>query len=256
MPDHQRTPSHSRVRSQTQTRQRAPGPGAGFDPDQAADLRRVHARETSDHLLALAHQLAPEDRAVIEAVYLHGHTAVDMVKHREPGAGHTAGSTDDLNDERAARALRARIRRLVRRMLRPEFGYVAHQIQTWTPTRQLVARACVLHGLPIRAASVRLNLSLHTIRRHLDAVQAMYEIDRQRIADRLRVQPGPDWTLHAGPTHNAPITQGPRRTRVRPSRRRTDPRRASMQQGPASDWWCATRPQRRCSSPTCPRWAG
>jgi hypothetical protein len=206
---------HSQDKSRINPRNRGRTTRLSVDPDQAADLRRAHARETSDHLLSLAHHLTPESKALIEAVYLHGHTAVELAASQSRARDHVAsgpaqrqsvhrGETTDtrtgadqaehpeLTLERAARSMRARIRRLVRRMLRPEFGYVAHQIHTWTPTRQRVARACILHGMPIRAASITLNLSLHTIRRHLDAVQAMYELDRQRIAERLRARSADD----------------------------------------------------------------
>jgi DNA-directed RNA polymerase specialized sigma24 family protein len=57
----------------------------------------------------------------------------------------------------------------------PQFIYVLRQRDEWTPTRRRVATACLLHGLSLRQAAAALHLSLYTVRRHQDAIIALFE---------------------------------------------------------------------------------
>ena len=55
------------------------------------------------------------------------------------------------------------------------FAFVIIHREQWPPTRRKVANETILHGLPLRAAAKQLDLSLHTVRRHADAIRVMYE---------------------------------------------------------------------------------
>lgn len=130
-----------------------------FDPAVEADLRRRRQRDMVEHLLDRAACLPPDDLALLRAVYADGRTAVELAALMRCDA----------------RALRRRIRRLVERLLSPRFLFVLRHRDGWSATRKRVATACVLHGRSLREAAAELRLSLHTVRRHLDAVNALFE---------------------------------------------------------------------------------
>lgn len=130
-----------------------------FDPDAAADLRRRKRRDLSDHLLLRAEWLEPSERALVEAVYRDGRSAIELAA--------LAGRTP--------RSMRRRLRRIVRRVLAPEFVFVAQRRSRWTASRRRVADACILHGRSMREAATELGLTLHTIRRHMEAIRAQIE---------------------------------------------------------------------------------
>lgn len=135
------------------------GIGTRIDPSDAWDLRRKRRREVVERIVQRAELIAPADRTLVLAYYRDGQSASDIAQ--------LAGEP--------VRTLRRRLRRIVQRLLSPRFEFVATRIHTWTPTRRRVAGACVLEGRTLRDTSVRLGLSLHSVRRHHDAVQAMFE---------------------------------------------------------------------------------
>jgi DNA-directed RNA polymerase specialized sigma24 family protein len=128
--------------------------------DAAWDLRRKRRREVVDRIVEGSVWLTPADRALVLAYYRDGQRATEIARlANEP-----------------VRALRRRLRRAVRRVLSPEFAFVVEAHAGWSPTRRRVARACVLEGWSQRETSERLGLSLHTVRRHHDAVRGMFEL--------------------------------------------------------------------------------
>jgi len=130
-----------------------------IDPILAADLRRRRSRDLTDLIVSRAEWLAPEDRALILAVYRDGSTAEDIAR---------------LSGQ-SPRTVRRRLRALVRRALSSLFEYVLRHRDDWSPTRRRVATACVLQGRTLREASKFLRLSLHTVRRQMEAVRALHE---------------------------------------------------------------------------------
>lgn len=132
-----------------------------WDPGEAADLRRRHRREVVDRLLDGAAHLPDDERALLEAVYRDGRSAKELA---------ALGRAPE-------RAMRRRIKRLTVRVLDPRFHFVARRLGAWSPTRRRVAQACVLGGRSLREAADELALSLHTVRRHHDAVNALYEAE-------------------------------------------------------------------------------
>jgi len=133
-----------------------------FDPSEASDLRRRRQRALTETLLDRAEHLPADDRALLESVYREGASV--------------SGLAELLNTP--ARSLRRRVRRLVQRVLSERYVFVAHRRREWSPTRRRVAEACVLGGRSLREAASELRLSLHAVRRHADAIHAMYEAER------------------------------------------------------------------------------
>ncbi|USN99697.1 MAG: hypothetical protein H6810_03290 [Phycisphaeraceae bacterium] len=86
----------------------------------------------------------------------------------------------------SARTERRRLRRLVTRVLSPRFAFVIASRRAWAPTRRRVAMACVVQGLSMREAGAALGLSLHSVRRQMDAVEALYlaSLERARTPRR------------------------------------------------------------------------
>ena len=136
-----------------------PGDEPRFDIQTASDLRRRIPRDLADLLVLRAEHLLPDDRALIAAIYRDNLTAAQVA---------------DLLDT-SPRAIRRRIRAIVQRLLSPRYEFVAQRRQQWGPTRYKVAEACVLEGRTLRDAAAHLRLSLHTVRRHMDAVAAQQE---------------------------------------------------------------------------------
>ncbi len=146
----------------------APG---GFLEDEAAlpgwasalDLRRRLVREQAETLVLRAALLAPEDRALIVAVYRDGSSARDAALVRGV----------------SARSVRQRIRALVRRMASARFEFVARALDAMPAERRAVARAVALEGRALRDTARRLGLSLHTVRAHAEALWVMQEAWRR-----------------------------------------------------------------------------
>jgi DNA-directed RNA polymerase specialized sigma24 family protein len=130
-----------------------------IDPAIAADLRRSRERELSDLISMRARWLLPEDRALLLAVYRDGMQASDVATLRGE----------------SVRATRHRLRVLVQRVLDPTFLFVMRQRDSWPATRRRVATARFLQGRTLRACSKHLQLSLHAVRRHVEAVRLLAE---------------------------------------------------------------------------------
>lgn len=135
------------------------------DPDAWLDLRKRLRRDRADSLVARAAFLPPDDRALIEAYFRDGQTikVLSELHHTD------------------ARAMSRRIRRLCERLLSERFGFVLRNFESWSPSRRRVATATMLHGHSMRAASGVLRMSLYSVRRHADAINALYESERRRL---------------------------------------------------------------------------
>lgn len=128
-----------------------------LDAESSADLRRRRTRELTDLVLTRAEHLAPEDRALVEAIYDRG--------MRVRALAHLRGEP--------VRSVRRKVRAIVVRMMSPRFEFVIRESKSWTPTRRRIAIACILHGKTLREASDSLHISLHLVRRHMDAVNVL-----------------------------------------------------------------------------------
>ncbi len=141
-------------------------------PTPALDLRRGFRRETAERLVERAAHLPQLDRYLVEGVFRDGRSIADLAAvwsdHPQPG--------------RSAKSLRRRLHRLVERLDSPGFVLVAECRDRWAPTRRRVATACFLHGQSLRQAADSLGMSLHTVRRHFEAITAIAEAPRPGVA--------------------------------------------------------------------------
>lgn len=125
--------------------------------ERALDLRKRPGREVADYLLSVCHHLLPEDRALIRAVYDRGLRVSEVAALRGE----------------SPKTLRARLRRLIQRCFTDEFRFVATRRRHWRGLRKQVACACILEGRTYRDAARRLGVSVHVVRRHIDAIELL-----------------------------------------------------------------------------------
>ena len=143
-----------------------------------ADLRRKRRRAFADRLLALAVYLPPQDRTLIEASDRESLRVVEL----------TALVSTRAPTETKVRAMRRRIRVLARRLLNPRFEFVARALANaegiprtpWSPLRARVAREFYLHGRTMRDIAKDTRESFYAIRRHRDAVEALFDMHSKR----------------------------------------------------------------------------
>lgn len=151
---------------------------APLPPGDPADLRRKRRRAFADRMLALSAHLPDHDRTLIEASFRDSLRVVELaalVCVREP--------TDTQ-----VRAMRRRIRMLVRRLLNPRFEFVVRALANaegiprapWSPLRARVAREFYLQGRTMRAIAADTRESFYSIRRHRDAVEALFDMHAKR----------------------------------------------------------------------------
>lgn len=162
MPTSAALPSSPRQRSDPEAginTRRIARPALRSQRSELFDRRRRQGRELAETLVARADYLLPEDRALINAIYRDGASAMEIAQ---------------LTDA-CPRTVRRRIRVLAQRTLDPRFAFVLFHRQDWPPTRRMVATELILHGRPLRATARHLNLSLYAVRRHADAIRVMYE---------------------------------------------------------------------------------
>lgn len=127
----------------------------GIDP--TLDLRRKGRREERAWIAERAKGLLEPDRSLLCHVYGRGMTIAEV-----------AASLGEC-----PRAMRARVRRLVRRVCSARFSMVVTRSAQWSPERRAIAEACVLRGMSFRAASESLGLSLYVVREHMHAIDAL-----------------------------------------------------------------------------------
>lgn len=127
-------------------------------PDRV-DLRRRERREWAELIAARAEFLLPEDRALVEAVFVDGLDA-------SSAAARVGGS---------ARTVRRRAKAIAERVLSREFEVVMRERERWPRMRRLVATSCVMQGRTLRDAAAHLRVSLHVVRRQMDIVRELVE---------------------------------------------------------------------------------
>lgn len=128
--------------------------------DAAKDLRRKRSRQIFESVRQGARHLPDSDRALLFEVFEY-ETPVYVLAER-------------MGQD--PRAVSRRVRRITQRVLDPRFRFVAEHRGQWKPTQGSVAQACVIEGLSIREAAARLGLSSHVVRRHKEAIDALYEL--------------------------------------------------------------------------------
>lgn len=108
-------------------------------------------------MLLRSEHLPRSDAAFIRSLYVDGLSAVKVaaLQGQDP------------------RAVRRRARRLLKRLSEPLFIFVVREKASWSSVRRRVAEAGVLAGRGLRAAAKETGLSVHVVRRHLEAIRAM-----------------------------------------------------------------------------------
>ncbi|MDX2131858.1 MAG: hypothetical protein SFY69_07390 [Planctomycetota bacterium] len=173
------------------------GGGATGGPGQiveraGSDRRAAERARLADAARLAAGYLEPRDRAILEGVYVHGHTCADLARL--------------MGEPRQARTLRRRLRRLTALVVAPEFGFVLRQQSAWPTSRRAVARAIFLRGRSVREAAAELGITQHAVRRQRDAVLALVE----SIGGRVGTAPVPPAGVDA--SRGAPaLPRAPRR---------------------------------------------
>lgn len=130
--------------------------------DESLDLRRKRQSTLSSRLVRRAHWLDPDDRELILAMFDRGLNAARIA------------SMIGQNP----RIVRKRIRQLVSRLNDPRVAYVVAHRPGWGRTRSRVARELFIRGRSMRETSDALGLSLHCVRKHRDAIEAMTLADQ------------------------------------------------------------------------------
>ncbi|MFN7022164.1 MAG: hypothetical protein ACK4WH_12675 [Phycisphaerales bacterium] len=112
--------------------------------------------------------LAPDDKALIRAIYAEGLPLRVVAELRG----------------QSPRACRESLARLVRRLCSPAFQLAADPRGLLTRRQAAVARACFIEGLTMRQAAARLRTSLHIVRSERARMLAM--VEGLTLAERLR----------------------------------------------------------------------
>lgn len=141
-------------------------------PPRATPIRRRGHIHIEPHILTRADWLPPADASLLNAYYHAGLTTQAIA----------------LMLGIPQRSVARRLRNLALRISSPRFLAVARaahpdpQLRAlfgppdpnlWPPTRQRVAEAIYIRGLSMSAAARDLRLTLHTVRRHSDAITAI-----------------------------------------------------------------------------------
>jgi hypothetical protein len=157
-------------------RTRTADPGLWRQVAAEASIRRRDRQEHARTLVERAAWLPPDDRELVEAVFGEGISVAAFVRRRRQRGNDLAPGRreQDRAVPLTARTARTRLRRLVERVLSPRYAFVVANRALWTGPMRRAAFACVVQGLSLREASARLGMSLHAVRRHLDAVDALF----------------------------------------------------------------------------------
>jgi hypothetical protein len=118
-------------------------------PAHPFDLRRSREQSLPAAVLTWADFLAPADRAVLVSIFRDG--------QRVKTVAATASMTPD--------SLRKRIRRLLRRVVDPEFQAIARHLGQFPPESAEIARRCILHGHSVSQVATELRLAPAEVRR-------------------------------------------------------------------------------------------
>lgn len=135
---------------------------------QACDLRKRIRRQAAEQIVARAAFLPPSDRLLVQLYLEHGRTLKDLAE--------ASGLPP--------RVMSRKMRKLITRVASERFDFVLHHMESWPTGRRKVAIAMVLHGLSIRDAAQTLAVSLYTVRRHHEAVCALFDTEQRAHKSR------------------------------------------------------------------------
>ncbi len=139
--------------------------------DQAGDLRRRLSPGMAERIVIRLEFLPDQERELLRSVF------VDHRPMRELAP--LVGSSE--------RSLRRRIKRAVSRLLGARFSFVLEHRGAWTPTRRRIATLHYIDGMSVRQTAAKAGLSFHAVRRHRDAIEAIFDAAQQRPAPLRRI---------------------------------------------------------------------
>jgi len=119
--------------------------------------RRVDQRGLADGVLAMAVHLGDEDRFLIEQVFDHGIRMSDIARQRG----------------RSRSTVQYHVKKILIRIRSPLFRFLVGHGDLLLVELRRTGKAVILEGRPLREAAQLLGLSLHTVRQHLAAIQAL-----------------------------------------------------------------------------------
>jgi DNA-directed RNA polymerase specialized sigma24 family protein len=152
------TPSRPTESSSERAIQHPPAPRRPVDRLHV-DLRRRAAREHAQRLLNLASDLDPKDQVVLRSVLVEGRTILELA------------SIARVN----TKTMHKRVRRLLDRLSHPMTSFIVSHRDHWPRDRRAAATLVLIEGVSLREAAERLDMTLHSLRRHIDRVHAMFE---------------------------------------------------------------------------------
>lgn len=129
------------------------------------DLRRPRDAEAADRVIHRADWLGPSDRALVLAVFRDSMSVTDLARAHDT----------------CPRSLRRRLAAALARINDDHAPFVIAHTTTQlgppaiTGVRARIARAVYLQGRSMRAIADDLGVSLHTVRAHRQAVDALYD---------------------------------------------------------------------------------
>jgi hypothetical protein len=140
----------------------------------AGDDWRAFHKEKAAFLLHLAEFLPPDDRGLIEAVFVHQHSLTDLAEL--------------LHQPRFR--LYHRIRNLLRRLATPAFQAVVRHRRTLTRRERLLAQLWIVEARSVRELSADFGGTTHGIRQAQSAlVVRLLRLERQTKGTSGMVQP-------------------------------------------------------------------
>ena len=132
--------------------------------DETLDLRRKTSRDRSARIIRRAHWLSPEDREIVLAYFERDMCASEI------------GQLLKVDPK----YVRRQLKQIVHRLEDPRCAYVVANRNAWTPKRRAIAEDLFLRGRSMRDVSKTHKTSLHMIRKHRDAIDAMAHADQQQ----------------------------------------------------------------------------
>jgi hypothetical protein len=124
-----------------------------------ANRRRRAMGDQTDRLLHRSMLLDREDQALIVSVY-RDHVPIPRLAA--------------IRNE-STRQVRRRIQRLSDRLLTPRTSYLLARKHAWEHERWAAAQRCLVAGHGMRRVADDLGISLHRVRKHVDAVRTLFD---------------------------------------------------------------------------------
>jgi len=128
---------------------------------------RRQRRADLEQVLTLSAHLAPEERVLIDQIYREGLSIANVARLRG----------------RPASTVRTQVQGLIRRIHSPAFWYVvSHGDLLPKPTRT-VGQMVICQGMSQRAAAIRMRMSLHAVRKHVQTIQALVSLHAAAMSE-------------------------------------------------------------------------